>query len=57
MSFAFIRNIIAFNFDIFDFELTAPEMDAIRKIDAGKRFFTMTLEEQEKNLGAWKPED
>ena len=45
------------NFDIFDFELTATEMDAIRKIDAGKRFFTMTLEEQEKNLGAWKPED
>ena len=45
------------NFDIFDFELTATEMDAIRKIDSGKRFFTMTLEEQEKNLGAWKPED
>lgn len=45
------------NFDIFDFELTATEMDAIRKIDSGKRFFTMTLEEQEKNLGAWKPQD
>lgn len=45
------------NFDIFDFELTATEMDAIRKIDSGERFFTMTLEEQEKNLGAWKPED
>lgn len=45
------------NFDIFDFELTATEMDVIRKIDSGKRFFTMTLEEQEKNLGAWKPQD
>ncbi len=45
------------NLDIFDFELTTAEMDAIRKIDSGKRFFTMTLEEQEKNLGSWKPED
>lgn len=45
------------NLDIFDFELTSEEMDSVRKIDSGKRFFTMTLEEQEKNLGAWKPED
>ena len=45
------------NFDIFDFELTAEEMNEIRALDNGKRFFTMTLEEQERNLGAWKPED
>lgn len=45
------------NFDIFDFELTAKEMNEIRALDNGKRFFTMTLEEQERNLGAWKPED
>ena len=45
------------NFEIFDFELTEDEMNEIRKLDSGKRFFLMTLEEQEKNLGAWKPED
>ena len=45
------------NFEIFDFELTNDEMNEIRKLDKGKRFFNMTLEEQEKNLGAWKPED
>ena len=45
------------NFDIFDFELTAEEMNEIHALDNGKRFFTMTLEEQERNLGAWKPED
>lgn len=45
------------NFEIFDFELTEEEMNEIRKLDSGKRFFNMTLEEQEKNLGSWKPED
>ena len=45
------------NFEIFDFELMDEEMNKIRALDAGKRFFNMTLEEQEKNLGAWKPED
>ena len=45
------------NLDIFDFELTNEEMNEIRALDNGKRFFTMTLEEQERNLGAWKPED
>ena len=45
------------NLFIFDFELTAEEMNEIRALDNGKRFFTMTLEEQERNLGAWKPED
>ena len=28
-------------------------MDEIRALDKGKRFFTMTLEEQERSLGAW----
>ena len=45
------------NFEIFDFELTEDEMNEIRKLDSGKRFFLMTLEEQEKNLGVWTPED
>ena len=45
------------NFEIFDFALTDEEMNKIRTLDAGKRFFNMTLEEQEKNRGAWKPED
>ena len=45
------------NFEIFDFELTQDEMNEIRKLDSGKRFFNMTLEEQERNLGSWKPED
>ncbi len=45
------------NFEIFNFALTDEEMNKIRALDAGKRFFNMTLEEQEKNLGAWKPED
>ena len=45
------------NFDIFDFELIAEEMNEIRALDNDKRFFTMTLEEQECNLSAWKPED
>ena len=45
------------NFDIFDFELTADEMAEIRALDCGKRFFNMTLEQQEANLGAWHPAD
>ena len=45
------------NFDIFDFELTATEMDEIRVLNNGKRFFNMTLEQQEQQLGAWKPAD
>ena len=45
------------NFDIFDFSLTSSEMDEIRALDKGKRFFTMTLEEQECSLGAWHPAD
>lgn len=45
------------NFDIFDFELTDEEMDKIRSLDCGKRFFHMNLAEQESHLGAWKPAD
>ncbi len=45
------------NFDIFDFELTADEMAEIAALDNGKRFFNMTLADQEKNLGAWQPAD
>ncbi len=45
------------NFDIFDFELTEDEMNQIRNLDQGKRFFNMSLADQEKNLGAWHPED
>ncbi len=33
------------------------DMTEIRKLDSGKRFFNMTLEQQEQMLGSWKPED
>ena len=45
------------NFNIFDFELTANEIAEIRALDRGKRFYNVTLEEQEKRLGAWSPAD
>ena len=45
------------NFDIFDFSLTPDEIDEIRALDNGKRFFNMTLAEQEDFLGKWHPED
>lgn len=45
------------NFDIFDFELTPEEMGEIRALDCGKRFFNMSLAEQEAHLGAWHPAD
>ena len=45
------------NYDIFDFSLTPDEMDEIRALDNGKRFFNMTLAEQEDFLGKWHPED
>lgn len=48
---------IAANADIFDFELTDRDMARIAQLDSGRRFFTMTLEEQERNLGSWAPED
>ena len=45
------------NFDIFDFTLTGEEMDRIRKLDKGVRYFNMSLAEQEKQLGAFRPAD
>lgn len=45
------------NFNIFDFELTEGEMKQIKELDNGKRFYTATLEEQERNFSAWGPED
>ncbi len=48
---------IADNMDIFDFELTDDEMAQIALLDKGVRYFTMTLEEQEANLGQFVPAD
>ena len=48
---------MADNIDIFDFELTEEEMAEIKKLDCGKRFFNMTLQEQEANLGRFVPAD
>lgn len=48
---------LADNINIFDFELTNDEMAQIKALDHGKRFFNMTLEEQEKNLGSFIPAD
>lgn len=45
------------NFNIFDFELTSDEMNRIKALDKNQRYFTMTLEEQEKNLSQFKPAD
>lgn len=45
------------NMNIFDFELTDDEMKRIKAIDKNKRFFTMSLAEQEANLGGFKPAD
>lgn len=45
------------NFDIFDFELSDDDMNEIRKLDGTKRFYNVSLEEQERSLGAWTPED
>ncbi len=45
------------NFDIFDFSLTEDEMRRIRALDCGKRFFNMSLADQEKFLGGWAPAD
>ena len=45
------------NIDIFDFELTEGEMERIRALDKGVRFFNMSLEEQEAHLSAFTPAD
>jgi len=45
------------NIDIFDFELTEGEMEGIRALDKGVRFFNMSLAEQEARLSAFVPAD
>lgn len=45
------------NFDISDFSLTDREMNEIRQLDKGKRFFNMSLAEQERHLGQFVPAD
>ena len=45
------------NFNIFDFELTEDEMNKIKALDKNQRYFTMTLEEQEKNVSQFTPAD
>ena len=45
------------NIDIFDFELTEEEMDEIRQLDKGFRYYTRTLAEQEEALGQFVPAD
>ncbi len=45
------------NFNIFDFALTDEEMAEIAKLEGTKRYYNVSLADQEKNLGAWKPAD
>lgn len=45
------------NINIFDFQLTADEMSKMKKLDCNKRYFTLGLEEQEKQLAAFTPAD
>ncbi len=45
------------NFNIFDFALTAAEMNKIAALDCGKRFYHSTLEEQERSFSLWAPAD
>ena len=45
------------NIDIFNFELTEGEMERIRALDKGVRFFNMGLEKQEAHLSAFVPAD
>lgn len=45
------------NADILDFALTEADMESIANLDSGRRFFTMTLADQEKSFTAWTPKD
>lgn len=45
------------NIDIFDFELSEEEMNQIRALDKGVRFFNMSLSEQEAHLSQFVPQD
>ena len=43
------------NIEIFDFSLTNEDMREIDTLDKGRRYFNMSLEQQERILGAWQP--
>ena len=45
------------NSEIFDFNLTNEEMAELIKLGKTKKFFTMPLEDQEKNFKSWTPKD
>ena len=45
------------NFDIFDFSLTDGEMDEIRKMEGTKRFYNVSLKDQERTLSRFTPAD
>ena len=45
------------NIDILDFELTEEEMNEIRQLDKGFRYYTRTLAEQEEALSQFVPAD
>ncbi|MDE7329675.1 MAG: aldo/keto reductase [Clostridia bacterium] len=45
------------NINIFDFGLTEGEMKSIKKLDCGKRYFTLNLKEQEAQLSQYSPAD
>lgn len=45
------------NINIFDFELAEEEMQQIRILEKGVRFFNMSFADQEKNLGVFMPKD
>lgn len=45
------------NISIFDFKLSDDEMAEIDKLDQNKRFYTLSLQEQENQLGQYVPAD
>lgn len=45
------------NIDVFNFELTEDEMNKIKALDKGVRFFNMSLSDQEAHLSQFVPED
>lgn len=45
------------NIEIFDFALTDDEMQKIKSLDKGVRFFNMSLADQEAQLGGYTPAD
>ncbi len=45
------------NFNIFDFELSKDEMNQIRKLENGKKYFNLPLVMQEVTFRLWNPKD